>query len=69
MKLGRAIWLVLILGASLGSASAQDLPAIKVSPLFQVEGKFSADDPIDYLNHLSIKHDIYMAEIDLSGRS
>jgi bicarbonate transport system ATP-binding protein len=31
--------------------------------------KFTADDPIDYLNHLKIKHDIYMAEIDLSGRS
>ncbi len=31
--------------------------------------KFTADDPIDYLNHLPIKHDIYMAEIDLSGRS
>mgnify|MGYP003537425231 CR=1 FL=1 len=30
--------------------------------------KFTADDPIDYLNHLAIKHDIYMAEIDLSGR-
>jgi bicarbonate transport system ATP-binding protein len=28
--------------------------------------KFTADDPIDYLNHLKIKHDIYMAEIDLS---
>jgi ABC-type nitrate/sulfonate/bicarbonate transport system substrate-binding protein len=31
--------------------------------------KFTADDPIDYLNHLHIKHDIYMAEIDLSGRN
>jgi bicarbonate transport system ATP-binding protein len=31
--------------------------------------KFTADDPIDYLNHLEIKHDIYMAEIDLSGKS
>jgi bicarbonate transport system ATP-binding protein len=30
--------------------------------------KFTADDPIDYLNHLAIKHDIYMAEIDLSGK-
>jgi len=30
--------------------------------------KFTADDPIDYLNHFAIKHDIYMAEIDLSGR-
>ena len=30
--------------------------------------KFTADDPIDYLNHLSIKHEIYMAEIDLSSR-
>jgi nitrate ABC transporter ATP-binding subunit len=30
--------------------------------------KFTADDPIDYLNHLPIKHDIYMAEIDLSGK-
>jgi nitrate ABC transporter ATP-binding subunit len=27
--------------------------------------KFTADDPIDYLNQLQIKHDIYMAEIPL----
>ncbi len=31
--------------------------------------KFTADDPIDYLKHFAIKHDIYMAEIDLSGKS
>ena len=30
--------------------------------------KFTAEDPIDYLNHFAIKHDIYMAEIDLSGK-
>jgi bicarbonate transport system ATP-binding protein len=30
--------------------------------------QFTAEDPIDYLNHLAIKHDIYMAEIDLSGK-
>jgi bicarbonate transport system ATP-binding protein len=27
---------------------------------------FSADDPIAYLNHLEIKHDIYMAEVPLN---
>lgn len=27
--------------------------------------KFTAEDPIGYLNHLAIKHDIYMAEIPL----
>jgi bicarbonate transport system ATP-binding protein len=28
---------------------------------------FTADDPIAYLNHLPIKHDIYMADVPLKS--
>ena len=41
MKLWRAIWLMLILGATLAPAQAQ------IAPLFQVDDKLSADDPLD----------------------